>query len=191
MSRRRSVPAVQQFHQTPGDAAADPALRAQVAARMLAQRTVLVSRIRRQLYQRGLAPQLADDIFSTTVRRTDALLAAGRLIGEIPDTRLIGLATAIARNAVRESSRAARRDQLKLDASSEQARSGDPAPAVPDGDRDIERLLARIDARALALLGLRLRGAGWPTIASELDMSIVAAQRLYYRALKRLAASPE
>ena len=62
------------------DGAPSPDERAQVAARMLAQRTVLVSRIRQQLGQRGLAPQLADDIFSTTIRRTDALLAAGRVV---------------------------------------------------------------------------------------------------------------
>ena len=175
------------------DGAPSPDERAQVAARMLAQRTVLVSRIRQQLGQRGLAPQLADDIFSTTIRRTDALLAAGRVVGEIPDARLVALATAVSRNAVRESCRVARRQRLQLDAASEQARGS--TAAAPDasreasGEHDIEQMLARIDARALTLLGLRLRGGGWPTIAEELGMSTVAAQRLYYRALKGLAAS--
>lgn len=174
------------------DGAPSPDERAQVAERMLAQRTVLVSRIRQQLGQRGLAPQLADDIFSTTIRRTDALLAAGRVVGEIPDARLVALATAVSRNAVRESCRVARRQRLQLDAASEQARAS--TAAAPDasreasGEHDIEQMLARVDARALTLLGLRLRGAGWPTIAEELGMSTVAAQRLYYRALKGLAA---
>lgn len=174
------------------DGAPSPDERAQVAARMLAQRSVLVSRIRRQLGQRGLAPQLADDIFSTTVRRTDAMLAAGRVVGGIPDARLIALATAVSRNAVRESCRVARRQRLQLDAASEQARERDAAPEAPHeggGEHDIERTLARVDARALTLLGLRLRGAAWPTIAEELGMSTVAAQRLYYRALQGLAAS--
>ncbi len=171
--------------------------REQLADWMLTQREVLVSRIRRQLGQRGLAPALADDIFSTTIRRTDALLAAGRLVGEISDTRLIALATAVARNAVRENCRAARRQRLQQDTATEHARSRGAMPSSPQGsavgfkaevEAEVEAALARIDERALALLGLRLRGAEWPAIAEELGMSTVAAQRLYYRALKSLAA---
>jgi len=68
--------------------------RARVAERLLGHRALLVSRIRRHLARTGAPASDAEDVLSTTLRRTDVLAAAGRLAESISDERLLALATA-------------------------------------------------------------------------------------------------
>ncbi|MFZ9915948.1 MAG: hypothetical protein ACO3IB_11520, partial [Phycisphaerales bacterium] len=81
-----------------------------VAERLLEHRDTLIARIRAQLARTRAPSARADDVFSTTLRRTDALTAAGRVLDTISDAHLLALATAIARNAVRETRREIARD---------------------------------------------------------------------------------
>ena len=81
----------------PSPPAADDATRAAIAARLVAIREALLARIRTQLARAGGTRLDAEEVFSTTVRRTDILAAAGRIAGSIPDEDLLALATGIAR----------------------------------------------------------------------------------------------
>lgn len=168
--------------------------RSDLADRLLGHREVLVSRIRRYLAGVGASTQQADDIFSTTVRRTDMLAAAGKIVDRLADDDLIALSSAIARNAAREAGRETRRDRRRESAAAErmqETRSREADARLARTDPLAEEFLARIGAEDLEVIGLKLRGADWPAIAAELGTSVAAAQRRYYRALKAVAALSE
>jgi hypothetical protein len=183
-------------------------LRAEIAERLVAQRALLLSRIRRRLDARGLEGVDADDIFSTTLRRVDVLASAGKLVDAISDDQLTALASAVAHNATREAARRTHRGANALRALAREhndtrtSADGDPHQAHPESDSaqalaDLdelsadrarsERLLATLDNADIEILGLRLRGADWPVVASTLGTTPAAAHRRYFRALKKLA----
>lgn len=167
--------------------------RSDLADRLLGHREVLVSRIRRYLAGVGASTQQADDIFSTTVRRTDMLVAAGKIVARLADDDLIALSSAIARNAAREAGREARRDRRREAAAErvEQHRLREADAPLARNDALTEDFLARIAPEDLEVIGLKLRGVDWPAIAAELGTTVAAAQRRYYRALKSVAALSE
>lgn len=182
--------------------------RAEIAERLVAQRALLLSRIRRRLDARGLEGVDADDIFSTTLRRVDVLASAGKLVDAISDDQLTALASAVAHNATREAARRTHRGVNALRALAREqndtrtSADSDPHHAHPESDpaqelADLdelsadrarsERLLATLDNADFEILGLRLRGADWPVVASTLGTTPAAAHRRYFRALKKLA----
>ncbi len=167
------------------DSSTQDHMRQDLADRLLGHRGVLVARIRGYLARSGAPAQQADDIFSTTVRRTDMLAAAGKLVDRLSDDSLLGLASAIARNAAREAGRGARRDRRASEAAAEGHRA---RAAEAPGAAMAEELLARLDPEDLEVIGLRLRGLEWPAIAELSGSTVAAAQRRYYRALKAVAA---
>ncbi|MEY2796197.1 MAG: hypothetical protein RIR10_1913 [Planctomycetota bacterium] len=182
--------------------------RAEIAERLVAQRALLLSRIRRRLDARGLEGVDADDIFSTTLRRVDVLASTGKLVDAISDDHLTALASAVAHNATREAARRTHRGANALRALAREhndtrtSADGDPHHAHPESDpaqelaqldehaadrANSERLLATLDNADFEILGLRLRGADWPVVASTLGTTPAAAHRRYFRALKKLA----
>jgi DNA-directed RNA polymerase specialized sigma24 family protein len=165
----------------------DHTTREDLADRLLGHRGVLVARIRRYLARSGASAQQADDIFSTTVRRTDMLAAAGKLVDGLSDDSLLALASAIARNAAREAGRGAQRDQF----ASEVAEGNHKARATGTADSAdaalAQELVARLDPKDLEVIGLRLRDLDWPAIAELTGSTVAAAHRRYYRALKAVA----
>lgn len=184
------------------------ALRAEIASRMVAQRALLLTRIRRRLDSRGLEGVDADDIFSTTLRRVDVLASAGKLVDAISDDHLTALASAVAHNATREAARRTHRGANALRVIAREQNDGrtpadvppqvastetDPAQELAQLDEHAadrarsERLLATLDNADFEILGLRLRGADWPVVASTLGTTPAAAHRRYFRALKKLA----
>jgi len=165
--------------------------RARVAERLLRHRALLVSRIRRQLSRTGAPASDAEDVLSTTLRRTDVLASAGRLAEDISEDHLLALATAVARFAAREAGRRRARDLKRLTAAEDllRAEDGRPSalgPASVTGD-DVDALLRLLSAEDLEVLGLRLRGLDWPQIAAELGTTPAGVHRRYYRAMQRLA----
>lgn len=183
------------------NASMSEALRADIADRMIANRAVLLQRIRRRLDARAGTQADPDDVFSTTLRRVDVLAASGDLVPRISDDQLLALASVVAQNAVRERNRTAGREQVRLRTIREalpRTVGIDPA-ANPedtlmllerhDADRsEADRLLRTLLETDLEILGLRLRGADWPTIAAELRTTPGAAHRRYFRALQKLAS---
>jgi DNA-directed RNA polymerase specialized sigma24 family protein len=180
-------------------------LRTDIAGRMVAHRDVLVARIRRRLDTRACLETDADDVFSTTLRRMDALAASGDLVERMSDDHLLALASAIAHNAVRERARRTGRERSRLrtvGVARHEVTSTNPLedPAKDPADTLVlldergeqraraEALLLTLLASDLQILGLRLRGADWSTIASELGTTPGAAHRRYFRALERLAS---
>lgn len=154
-----------------------------LADRLLSARTLLLARIRQRLVRAGLTSTQAEDIFSTTLRRTDAAAVAGRIVSGIDDDQLIALATAISKNAVREQARRERRDRERCEGAAGHAPQAADGPILHD-DAD-DPFLRLTDAEAM-VVQLRLRGAGWSLIGEQLGMSASAAHRRYYRALQRL-----
>lgn len=176
------------------------ALRNEIADRMLAQRQILLARIRRRLDARTGTQSEPDDVFSTTLRRVDALAASGELVTRISDEHLLGLATAIAQNAMRERVRRSGREQARLRAIGDRLHGTAGTDAATDAESALmlveqsdidrtqaERLLSKLLPTDLEILGLRLRGADWSTIAAELRTTPGAAHRRYFRALRKLA----
>ena len=182
--------------------------RAEIAERLVAQRALLLSRIRRRLDARGVEGVDADDIFSTTLRRVDVLASTGKLVDAISDDHLTALASAVAHNATREAARRTHRGanafralarehndtRTSADRDAHHAHpESDPAQELADLDElsadraRSERLLATLDNADFEILGLRLRGADWPVVASTLGTTPAAAHRRYFRALKKLA----
>lgn len=164
-----------------------------IAARLFAKREVLTSRIRAQLGRTGGPVGRTDDVFSTTLRRTDVLVQAGRVLESISDDGLLALATAIARNAAHEARREAVRERKRADAAGEALRERpEPKPGeqpVSHADADlIERIRRSIAPEDLTLLELRLRGADWPVLAAQLGTTPAGAHRRFYRILTALAA---
>lgn len=167
--------------------------RDRIAARLFAKRELLTSRIRAQLGRVGGPVGRTDDVFSTTLRRTDVLVRAGRVLESISDDGLLALATAIARNAAHEARREAVRDGRRSGAAGEvlgERDSANPfAPAVSHDDAYlIERIRRSICPEDLTLLELRLRGADWPVLAAQLGTTPAGAHRRFYRILSALAA---
>jgi len=183
-------------------------LRAEIADRLVAKRASLLARIRRRLDTRGVEGVDADDIFSTTLRRVDVLASTGKLVDAISDDHLIALASAVAHNATREVSRRSQRVRHALrsapQATSDASTADEPRRNSPSSESDpaqelaeldelsadrakSERLLATLDKADFEILGLRLRGADWPVVASTLETTPAAAHRRYFRALKKLA----
>jgi len=166
--------------------------RARVAERLLRHRALLVSRIRRQLARTGAPAGDAEDVLSTTIRRTDVLASAGRLAEGISDEHLIALATAISRFAAHEAGRRHGRDRKRLKAAEDLLRAAGPDSADPGSaghaTEETESLLRSLSGEDLEVLGLRLRGLDWPQIAAELGTTPAGVHRRYYRAMERLAA---
>ena len=129
-----------------------------LADRLLSARTLLLARIRQRLVRAGLTSTQAEDIFSTTLRRTDAAAVAGRIVSGIDDDQLIALATAISTNAVREQARRERRDRERCEGAARHAPQAADEPVLHD-DAD-DPFLRLTDAEAM-VVQLRLRGAGW------------------------------
>ncbi len=196
-----TLPSDPMFNAEQCNASESEALRADIADRMIAQRRILLQRIRRRLDAQTRPQSEPDDVFSTTLRRVDVLAASGDLVPRISDDQLLALASAIAYNAVRERTRKVGREQARLRTIRETLPHMigiDPA-ANPedtlllleqhDADRtQAERLLGTLLASDIEILGLRLRGADWSTIAAELRTTPGAAHRRYFRALRKLAS---
>jgi hypothetical protein len=179
----------------PASSASDR-VRATLAHRVLDRRALLVARIRRRLSMLGAASIDTDDVFSTTLRRLDALAAASRLLDGIPDDQLLALATAVAINATRERARAAKRGTATMRAAAQDSVADAGSDALEDlaeGEyanllrRQGESLLAALAPADLEILGLRLRGADWAAIAGEVRLTPSAAHRRYFRAIRTLA----
>jgi DNA-directed RNA polymerase specialized sigma24 family protein len=174
-----------------------PAARALIAQRVFDRRALLVARIRRRLATHGVTTIDADDIFSTTLRRIDALALAGRMLDTISDDHLLALASAVATNAAHERTRSRRRDTMLLRRAAYE-RTPTTAVEAPDDlallesselDRTRSRaLLTALNEADLEILGLRLRGIDWPVIAAELRMTPAAVHRRYFRALRSLSS---
>lgn len=180
---------------TPDEIMTSSELRARVAAGLLRQRESLAARIRRQLASTGAPPAAAEDVLSTTLRRTDVLAAAGRIADDVSDRQLLALATAISMRAAFETSRRNARDRRRVEAASEvlRARPAANEPRARPGDDDsweaseLEAILGTLSDVDLAILGLRIRGAGWPVVAEHLGTTPAGAHRRYYRAIQTLA----
>lgn len=174
-----------------------PAARALIAQRVFDRRALLVARIRRRLAINGVNAVDADDIFSTTLRRIDALALAGRMLETISDDHLLALASTVATNAVHERTRSRRRDTMLLRKAAYE-KGPTTASDVPDDlalleSSELDRtrggeLLDALSKADLDILGLRLRGVDWPVIAGELRMTPTAVHRRYFRAIRSLAS---
>jgi hypothetical protein len=182
---------------TPSPAAsASDHVRATLAHRVLDRRGILLARIRRRLSMRTDVHIDPDDIFSTTLRRIDVLVSTGRLLEHVSDEVLLALATAVAINATRERVRSRQRGVAAMHAYADAPgveTHVDPFQRLANGEDAARRrhagegLLATLLPADLEILGLRLRGADWATIAGELGMTPAAAHRRYFRAIRTLA----
>lgn len=182
-------------HELPATAAAHAsvaAARASVAARLLANQPRLLASIRQRLGNAAASERSADDVFATTLRRSDALVRANALLAELPDAALLALASAISHRAILESGRQAARTRRKQDSAADlahtrKAPAAEPLPAtLPELEQVIRAALSEDD---FAIIVLRLSDLGWGAVASTLGVTPAAAHRRYYRAVKSLAAA--
>lgn len=181
------------------DGAIDAA-RAAVAARLLSNQTPLLAFIRRRLGRAAASERDADDVFATTLRRSDALVAANALLAELPDSALLALASAISRRAILESGRKATRTR-RIRASASEILHAKGDGVVCDGiagggfsgirreaAHELETILsASLSENDLAIIALRLNDLDWSAIAATLGTTPAGAHRRYYRALQTLA----
>lgn len=166
------------------------AARASVAARLVAHQGALQAFIRQRLGATAASERNIDDVFATTLRRSDALVRANALLAELPDAKLIALAATISRNAILESRHAADRTRRMHESAMAVLR----AKASPDrdilGDRSAalsESIRSKLSDDDLAVLVLRLDDRSWPAIAAALGTTPAGAHRRYYRAIQSLA----
>ncbi len=186
---RRETPG----EETPGDETTSiEAARAQVAARLLAHQPTLLAFIRRKLGHAAASERSAEDVFSTTLRRSDVLVRANALLADLPDSALMALAATISHRAILESSRRADRTRRIHDAAAERSRARDgTAGSTPrDGASDLpDAIRAELSEDDLAVLVLRLDDRNWSAIAAALGTTPAGAHRRYYRALKALMSA--
>lgn len=164
--------------------------RASVAARLLANQSRLLAFIRHRLGTAAASVRDADDVFATTLRRSDALVRADALLAGLPDSALMALASTISYRAILESSRTAARVERARASAAELARArseaSDAGARVESGE--IEGILReRLSDENLAVIVLRLDGLSWSAIAATIGMTPAGAHRRFYRALRALA----
>lgn len=168
------------------------AARIQVAERLIANQATLLSFIRLRLGHAAAGERSAEDVFSTTLRRSDALVRANSLLAELPDAALVALASTISHRAILESSRRAARTRrvrnsaVELSRNREQSTKGERTDRIPSLDAVIRSALSEDD---LAILVLRLDDRSWSAIAAVIGTTPAGAHRRYYRALKALATA--
>lgn len=168
------------------------AARASVAARLLANQPSLLAFIRQRLGNAAASERSADDVFATTLRRSDALVRANALLAELPDAALMALAATISHRAILESGRQAARTRRAQESAADLAHvrkepSAEQLPAMlPELEQVIRAALSEDD---FAIIVLRLSDLGWGAVASTLGVTPVAAHRRYYRAVKALSAA--
>ena len=166
--------------------------RIQVAERLLANQATLLSFIRLRLGHAAAGERSAEDVFSTTLRRSDALVRANSLLAELPDAALVALASTISHRAILESSRRAARNRrvrnsaAELSRNREQSTNGERTDRIPNLDAVIRSALSEDD---LAILVLRLDDRSWSAIAAVIGTTPAGVHRRYYRALKALATA--
>jgi DNA-directed RNA polymerase specialized sigma24 family protein len=168
------------------------AARTSVAARLLANQPTLLAFIRRRLGHSAASERNADDVFATTLRRSDALVRANALLAELSDAALMALASTISHRAILESSRQAERARRVRASAAERSRAQDGGgKAAPrDGTPELEDALrSKLSEEDLAILVLRLDDRNWSAIAAALGTTPAGAHRRYYRALKALMAA--
>ncbi len=175
---------------SPEDVRTIRAARTAVAARLLANQSTLLAFIRRRLGHAAASERDAEDVFATTLRRSDALVAANALLAELPDAALLALASAISRHAILESSRqAARTRRIRASASDLlRARVACASEGTSDAARELSPLLQEtLSEGDLAVIALRLNDLDWSAIAATLGTTPAGAHRRYYRAMQALA----
>lgn len=168
------------------------AARTSVAARLFANRPTLLAFIRQRLGVAAASERSPEDVFATTLRRSDALVRANALLSELPDAALLALAATISHRAILESSRQAERARRIRSSAAERARvrSGDGEATSRDGASELEDAIrSRLSEDDLAILVLRLDGRNWPAIAAAIGTTPAGAHRRYYRALRALAVA--
>ena len=99
------------------------AARVSVAARLIASQPELLAFIRKRLGNAAASERSAEDIFSTMLRRSDALVRANALLAELSDAALLALASTISHRAILESGREAARSQRIRRAATERSRA--------------------------------------------------------------------
>jgi DNA-directed RNA polymerase specialized sigma24 family protein len=181
-------------HEAPADAVPDAlhAARASVAARLVANRPTLLSFIRRRLGVAAASERSPEDVFATTLRRSDALVRANALLSELPDAALLALAATISHRAILESGRQAERARRIRDSAAKRARARDQVAEMTsrDGASELEDAIrSRLSEDDLAILVLRLDDRSWPAIAAAIGTTPAGAHRRYYRALRALAVA--
>jgi DNA-directed RNA polymerase specialized sigma24 family protein len=179
-----------EFQVLPAASAAIAAARAAVAERLLANEPTLLAFIRKSLGTSAASERSADDVFATTLRRSDALVASNALLAGLPDSALLALASTISRHAILESSRqAARTARIRKAAASRMRDRGEAAAALPaEASRELNEVMRSVIPESdLAVLVLRMHGLGWSAIAATLGTTPAGAHRRYYRALKVLS----
>lgn len=179
-----------------GSSETDPvrAARASVAARLMASHPELLAFIRKRLGDAAASERSADDIFSTMLRRSDALVRANALLAELPDAALLALASTISHRAILESSREAARAQRIRRAATERSRTqgGGPEDLPGQQGHELEEAVrTRLSDDDLAIISLRLGAQSWSVIAASIGTTTAGAHRRYYRALKALAAATD
>lgn len=174
------------------------AARASVAARLLANEHRLLAFIRQRLGTAAARERSADDVFATTLRRSDALVRANALLAQLPDAALLALASTISHRAILESSRAAARSERAresaLDAAHARGHTADAAtrgahePGASTDPEALDRLIrSELSEDDLAIIVLRLGDLDWTSIAAAIGTTPAGAHRRYYRALRALA----
>ncbi len=168
------------------------AARVSVAARLIASQPELLAFIRKRLGNAAASERSAEDIFSTMLRRSDALVRANALLAELSDAALLALASTISHRAILESGREAARSQRIRRAATERSRAkaggGGDLRGQPDHGLE-ESIRSRLSDDDLAIIALRLSDQGWHAIAASIGTTTAGAHRRYYRALKALAAA--
>lgn len=168
------------------------AARASVAARLLANQSELLAFIRRRLGQGAASERSADDVFSTMLRRSDALVRANALLADLPDAALLALASTISHRAILESSRTAARTARIRRAACSASHDQTIGPNEPreEANRVLDGLIREaLSEEDLAVIVMRLSDQSWSAIAASLGTTPAGAHRRYYRALKALAAA--
>jgi hypothetical protein len=170
------------------------AARVSVAARLIASQPELLAFIRKRLGNAAASERSAEDIFSTMLRRSDALVRANALLAELSDAALLALASTISHRAILESGREAARSQRIRRAATERSRAkaGGAGDLRGQPDHGLEESIrSRLSDDDLAIIALRLSDQGWHAIAASIGTTTAGAHRRYYRALKALAAATD
>lgn len=176
----------------PTDSSLVETARIQVAKRLIANQATILSFIRLRLGHAAAGERSAEDVFSTTLRRSDALVRANSLLAELPDAALMALASTISHRAILGSSRHAERARRIRDSAADRSRSveGGAKAALRDGASEFEdEIRSKLSEDDVAILVLRLADQSWSAIAAAIGTSPAGAHRRYYRALKTLSNS--
>lgn len=165
------------------------AARKSVAARLLANQATLLAFIRQRLGHAAAGERGAEDVFATTLRRSDALVSANVVLAELSDDALMALASTISQRAIFESSRLAERARRIRNSAAERSRARDDGAETKIWSRtpELEDVIrSELSEDDLAILVLRLDDQSWVAIAAVIGTTPAGAHRRYYRALKAL-----